>query len=62
MKIEKIKVIETPVDEFQLDSELMSALLGGDFCNGRVGNYCSDYQSSTNCEGTAGTKCHQYSW
>lgn len=62
MKIEKIKFIEAPVDEFQLDSELMGALLGGDFCTGRVGNYCDKYQSGLSCVGNAGTKCDGYSW
>lgn len=31
MKIDKIKMIENPIEDFQLDQESMKALLGGDF-------------------------------
>lgn len=43
MKIDKIKMIENPIEDFQLSQESMNALLGGDFCRVRVGNYCEGY-------------------
>lgn len=30
MKIDKIKMIENPIEDFQLSQESMNALLGGD--------------------------------
>lgn len=62
MKIGKIKLIENPKEEFQLSSEAMNALLGGDFCDGRKGNYCEAYQSGLSCVGDEGTKCHRFTW
>ena len=56
MKIDKIKMIENPIEDFQLDQESMKALLGGDFCGIRVGNHCQGYQSGLSCIGTEGTK------
>lgn len=35
MKIDKIKMIENPIEDFQLDQESMKALLGGDVNNQR---------------------------
>ena len=52
MKIDKIKMIENPIEDFQLDQESMKALLGGDFCGIRVGNHCQGYQSGLSCIGT----------
>lgn len=62
MKIEKIRIIENPIEDFQLSQESMNALLGGDFCNGRVGNYCHEYQSGLSCVNNEGTKCNRFSW
>ncbi len=62
MKIEKIRIIENPIEDFQLSQESMNALLGGDFCDVRVGNYCEGYQSGLSCVGTEGTKCKKFSW
>lgn len=55
-------MIENPIEDFQLDQESMQALLGGDFCDVRVGNYCEGYQSGLSCVGTEGTKCKKFSW
>lgn len=52
MKIDKIKMIENPIEDFQLSQESMNALLGGDFCRVRVGNYCEGYQSGLSCVGS----------
>ena len=62
VKIDKIKMIENPIEDFQLDQESMKALLGGDFCGIRVGNHCQGYQSGLSCIGTEGTKCEDFSW
>lgn len=62
MKIEKIRMIESPVENFMLTADAMDALLGGDFCNGRVGNYCEIYQSGISCVGNEGTKCQKFTW
>ena len=62
MKIEKIRIIENPIEDFQLSQESMNALLGCDFCDVRVGKYCEWYQSGLSCVGTEGTKCKKFSW
>lgn len=62
MKINKIRMIENPMEEFQLTAESMEALLGGDFCSGRIGNYCEEYQSGLSCVGNEGTKCTKFTW
>lgn len=62
MKIDKIRMIENPIEDFQLGQDVMKALLGGDFCNGRVGNYCHEYQTGLSCVGSEGTKCTNFSW
>lgn len=62
MKIEKIRIIENPIEDFQLSQEAMNALLGGDYCGVRIGNYCEGYQSGLSCVGTEGTKCKSFSW
>jgi len=62
MKIDKIRMIENPIEDFQLTQDAMKALLGGDFCTGRVGNFCHEYQSGLSCIGNEGTKCTDFSW
>lgn len=61
MKINKIKVIENPVDEFQLTSESMNALLGGSYCGIRTGNHCIEYKTSVSCEGKE-NYCNDFKW
>ena len=61
MKINKIKIIENPVKDFQLSEDSMEALLGGDTCGVRTSNHCDYYSSGLSCA-LLGTKCDHFSW
>lgn len=61
MRINKINIIENPIEEFQLNSESMRALLGGSYCGIRTGNLCIEYKTSVSCEGKE-NYCHEFKW
>ena len=64
MKIEKIKMIEAPVDEVTLNNDSLDALLGGAICGiYRPGSYChGGYKENGQCndDPTNGMKCQTY--
>lgn len=62
MKIKTIKMIEDPIKEVRLDSQSMDALLGGDFCVDRSGNYCGEYMNGTSCNAPGVTRCTRFTW
>lgn len=60
MKIDKLKLIEGPIEEIMLDSECLDSLLGGTYCQVFTGGYCQNYEQAAICGSAptpAGIKC-----
>lgn len=54
-------MIEEPIEEFQLNSDSMNALMGGSTCGVRVNNTCFEYKTSSTCDGPE-NYCKKFTW